>query len=122
MRSISRNMGGSDCLPSGITARSLSGKPEPERAPRLSRDKLAGLAQRLVARAGSLMKSEQGGRLSQEGEKVATELGRLLEEHGRDLHGIGVVKDGERAEAYEAVLMSRAGLLSLKDGGCTGGC
>jgi hypothetical protein len=122
MKNMRISMGGSDCLPSGMTSRALSGKPAQDRPPRLSKEVLAGLAQRLVSRAESLAKSEGGGKLSPEGEKTALELGKLLEDHGRDLDGIKVVRDGKQADAYTATLMSRASLLSLKDGGCTGGC
>ncbi len=122
MKNMRIGMGGGDCLPCGMTSGALSGKPEQDRVPRLSKDKLAGLAQRLVARACTLAKSERGGKLTKEGEEVAHELGKLLEDHGRDLDGIQIVKDGKREEAYQAVLMGRAELLSYKDGGSTGGC
>jgi hypothetical protein len=119
MKNMNLHMG--DSLPCGMTPRALSGKPAPDR-PKISREKLSGLAQRLVARADNLSKKEKGGKLSPEGEKVVREMGELLSDHGTELDGLGVVRGGKQEEAYQAILMSRAELLSYQDGGTTGGC
>lgn len=83
---------------------------------------IAGKAQIIVSRAATLMGRQRAGKLSVEMERLLRETGELLENERNDLSSIRIAKGSQVMSAYEALILTRAEILSHKDAGCTGGC
>lgn len=88
----------------------------------ITRADLGERAQELVAKAGALIRKGRIGKPNQETREVTDGMNELLAKEGGDLLGITITKDEKDMCAYDALIMARAELLSLNDGGCCAGC